>query len=115
DGERRHGAESDAGEGEAAHLPVQVRDGDHEGDTCGHLVAGPGEVDPAVDPHAEADDRDQAVEHEGHSTEHARGDRVDYGTDLRGHRQRDRDQPGDPVRGGGVDAGGAHDADVLAV
>src|SRR5699024_6618312 len=25
DGERRHGAQSDAGEGEAAHLPVQVR------------------------------------------------------------------------------------------
>jgi len=111
----RDGAQRDAGEGEIADVPGEVGDADDQGDGGGHLVDRQRQVDMVGHPDPDAEHADQTVEHDRRAAEDARRDRRDRGADLGAQRQCDRDDPGDPVRGRRVHAGGGHHADVLAV
>ena len=109
------GADGDAVEGDAVEGELELADGDDHGDGGHHDVDRLVEVDLVLNPDADADHADHAVQQGGHATKHASRNGVDDCTELRAQAQNQRERGGAPVCGGRVDLGGSHHADILTV
>ncbi|AGH41073.1 outer membrane receptor protein [Bifidobacterium thermophilum RBL67] len=108
-------ADGDAVELHAADREGEVGDADNHRDGRGHHVDRLVEVDMVVHPDAHADHADHAIQQGGHAAEHAGGNGVDHGTELRAQAQNQGERRRTPVGGRRIHLRGSHDADVLAV